>query len=99
MKSIRIGAIDYPVEIVQDLASDGEFMDGVITHRPYKICIDAGLGDQGEFVVAWHEVLHAIMTHGSVEEDESTVNMLSYGVAQVLRDNPRMRSQEAWLGQ
>ena len=89
--NIRIGAIDYPVTYKRDLHNDGRRLDGHITYCPYSIQLDEDLGHQGTQTVLWHEIIHGIVVHaGRPPMDNEIVEMLAYGIVQVLRDNPEL---------
>lgn len=91
---IRIGGIDYDVKFQRNLrTSDDVKLDGSIDYRPYEITIDADIGMQGNTVVLWHEILHGIIAQaGWKQPDDEFVEMLAYGITQVLRDNPELCS-------
>ena len=89
---IKIGGIDYDYTEVEDLGEteDGETI-GNISYRDAEIQIKAGLKPQVKAVTVLHEVIHGIMAHGgALEQDESFIDMLAYGLHQVLKDNPTL---------
>ena len=91
IESIKIGGIAYPVNIVPNLHDGDKKLDGEIYYTPPGIALAAGLGKQGERVILWHEILHGILTHsGRTDVDEGIIEALSYGIAQVIQDNPRL---------
>jgi hypothetical protein len=92
---VLIGAIRYPVERITGLHDAGKKLDGWVQYRPYSIQIDDALGEQGERVVLWHEILHAILAQAGFddydEEHERFIDALAYGIYQVLEDNSGLR--------
>lgn len=90
---IRIGGIDYEVEEVPNLCTeDGtKRLNGHILYDSCRIRIDENLSQQTKSLVMWHEILHGILTHAGVQEQsEAQIEALSYGIVQVLRDNPQL---------
>lgn len=91
--SIKIGGLDYEVEEVQNLcAEDGtKRLNGHIIYDSCKIRIDQGLNQQVQTVCMWHEIIHGILTQAGIDNhDEAHIEALSYGIVQVLRDNPEL---------
>ena len=90
--TIRIGPIDYAIELVDDLKTeDDEPADGWICYVDGAIRLDTALNPQLRRVTLWHEVLHGILTQtGRQEHDEGLLDALAHGIAQVLRDNGEM---------
>lgn len=91
---VLIGGIQYPVHRVAELRDGDTKLDGHIKYRPYSINLDAELGEQGERVVLWHEVLHGILAQAGFrheDEHEQLLDALAYGIVQVLQDNPELR--------
>jgi len=91
IESVKIGGITYPISRVDDLRDESQKLDGWIRYRPYSIQLDSGIGEQGERVVLWHEILHGILTQAGIsyeDEHESVLDALAYGISQVLQDNP-----------
>lgn len=96
MVNVKIGGLDYEVEEVQNLcAEDGlKRLNGHIIYDACQIKIDQGLNQQVKTVCLWHEILHGILTNAGVgKHDEATIEALSYGIVQVLRDNPELKAQ------
>ena len=94
--AVLIGGIIYPVESVKELESaKGKRLDGYVTFRPYLIQLDSELGSQGERVVLWHEILHAVIEQtgrSTKKGEEQLLNVLAYGITQVLQDNPMLKT-------
>jgi len=88
LPDLVVGGIDYRVEIVPDLArNDGA--DGEIKYGPSLIRMDSGLDHQSLLVGLLHEAIHAILTQaGYTDHDEHCIGAISYGLLQILRDNP-----------
>lgn len=91
---IKIGGLDYDVIEEPNLcAEDGtRRLNGHIVYDRCQIKIDNGLNPQAKNITMWHEIIHGILTHAGVKDhDETHIEVLSYGLDQVLRDNPYLR--------
>lgn len=91
VEAIKIGGLDYEIEEVQNLCTeDGvKRLNGHIIYDSCKIRIDQGLSQQVKNVYMWHEIIHGILTHAGIDNhDEAHIGALSYGIVQVLKDNP-----------
>jgi hypothetical protein len=85
---VRIGGIFYDVLDIEGLAEGTQRLDGHIQYGPNSISLNANLGSGTRAVVLWHEILHAILTHaGQRQLNESVMDALAYGIAQVVADN------------
>jgi len=94
-EQIKIGATKYRIVTEKNLVGDDGLkrLDGHIRYSSSEIKLDADLGPQARRQVIWHEVLHGIMTHAGIEtHDEHLIEAISYGLMNVLQDNP-------WLAQ
>jgi hypothetical protein len=86
--SVRIGPFDYAVKFIEGLEShDKRKLDGHISHHQTSITIEAAMTNQARTQVLWHEVLHGIANHANLDLTEDEVDVLSFGVYQVLKDN------------
>ena len=88
--SVRIGAIDYEVEFIEDLRDETGKLDGRIGYSKTKIQLDADMSAQATVQALLHEVIHAITMHmGKPKEsrDESFIDAMAHGFYQVMRDN------------
>lgn len=90
LKRIRIGAIDYDVrEVISLRNDDDERLDGQIDYVECVIRTVVSCSEQMRRVILWHEILHGILTQAGIEEQpEALIDVIAYGVTQVLRDNP-----------
>lgn len=85
--SVKIGGITYAITRDATLPDTG--FAGQIRHHRCQIVIADNLHPVAAQQVLWHEIVHGIMQHaGIAEQPESLVEAISYGVTQVLRDNP-----------
>lgn len=92
--TIRIGPIDFSVRAIERLVNDNgsEKLDGHIKYATSEILVEANTEAQAQRQVIWHEIIHGILTQaGYSEHDEKMIDIISYGVMQVLRDNPILR--------
>jgi hypothetical protein len=88
---IKVYPFEYELEVVKDLKNDeGRELYGQILYDDGRISINERfLGTQHELYTIWHEILHGILTGaGRSDQDELLLEVLSYGIVNVLRDNP-----------
>ena len=88
---VKIGGIDYEVIEEHNLfAYDGTTrLNGHIVYDKCQIRIDDTLDPQAKNQTMWHEILHGILTHAGIDEQSEThIDIIAYGIIQVLRDNP-----------
>jgi hypothetical protein len=92
MKTVRIGALDYQVVEVERLqADDRSALIGLINTHELVIQVETRLDPQMKLTTVWHETLHGLLCQAGIDEhDEKTLEVLSYGIVQVLRDNPQL---------
>ena len=88
-KKIRIGAIDYTIEMVTDLRDGDRGLNGWIRYNDSKVMLDDEMEPQAEYITLWQEILHGLLTQaGMAKQDERIVEVLSHGIVMVIRDNP-----------
>lgn len=93
MNSVKIGAIDYTVETVENLQDEeGKKLDGRITYNMTTIRVDSETSPQAFVQILLHEILHGIETQSgrNGEIEEPTIDALAFGIYQVMRDNPEL---------
>lgn len=91
MKSVKVGPITYEVVLVDDLHDGTTKLDGWVRYAECVVRLDSRLSPQSMRQTLWHEILHALVTQGGLKQDERYVDVLAYGIMEVLQDNP-------WLG-
>ncbi len=93
MKTIKIGCIDYAIEIV-DLLEDDERNEifGQVAYDECKIRILDRLAPQAKIATLWHEIIHAILVEAGFTGDhnEQMVSAIAHGITGVLKNNPRI---------
>lgn len=91
-KTIRIGPMDYRVQVVKNLKHRGKDIDGQVNNYLCLIRLEANLGLPVQVQTLWHEIIHAIGYQGRMNSlefgDEKLVDPLAYALMQVVRDNP-----------
>jgi len=98
-KTVKIGPIIYNIIETPTLQDGGEPLDGQFVHSQSAILIESTLGGPAKRATIWHEILHALLVHaGYAEHDECRIAALSYGVMQVLQDNPWLAEQPEQAG-
>lgn len=92
-ENIKIGGVDYKVNIEQNLRNAAVLLYGEIDFENCHIRLSGtdGLGEERRQITFLHEVLHGILWHywsgDPVEEEEKIVTALAKGLFQVLKDN------------
>lgn len=92
MDKLKIGPITYKIRYIDDLDEDGQ-VNGSIRYNNASIAINKSMDEQIMRQTIWHEAIHGLLTHSHVEHDESLVDILAYGIMQLLQDNPQLRSE------
>jgi hypothetical protein len=93
--TLKIGAFYYEVRPFDGSHSDH---DGQTLFLQQIIELEEGMTPQRAQMVKWHEVLHIVFRTTGLEElippdkMETTLNILSYSLIQILEDNPTMRT-------
>ena len=89
---VRIGAFDHDVTLVKNIDSQGNI--GKLTQYKRRILVEKKMPESTKFETLWHECVHGLMHQaGHIEHEESLVMQLTFGICQVLRDNPYLRGQ------
>ena len=88
VQSVKIGPFEYAVQLIQDLKRGNRKLDGHISHNETTIKLEAVMSPQAQTQVLWHEILHGIAMQSNLDLSEQEVDVLSFGVYQVLKDNP-----------
>lgn len=95
MKKIKIGAITYELEYVQNLKNDkGTDLFGQILYDDQIIQISTGLKPDREFTVLWHEVVHGICDQFQLDLTESQVATMAVVIVEILKNNPNLRERK-----
>ena len=89
---VRIGSIDYDVELTDEtLVLNAQQSLGIIDYDNTKIRIAKNIQSQQKQEQTFlHEVVHAITREFKIdftEDEETIVDKLAYGLHQVIRDN------------
>jgi hypothetical protein len=87
---VTIGPITFDVKIIPGLTnSDGEKLNANIDYQAAKINIEQGLDPQVQALALMHEAAHAILNRAGYDEhDEKLVELLAYGITELIQDNP-----------
>lgn len=92
-KSIRINGVEYTINDVENLNDGAHVLYGNVTWEDSTIRLKSDQGHQHKCITLWHEILHALIHHGTLTLDddveESICETLGYGIYQVLQDNAR----------
>lgn len=92
-KTIRIGGFDYDIVVKDELRNDQDVrLSGNIDCEALEIRVSSEITERFKPLVIWHEVIHGILQHAGISEhSEQHVELLAYGIMQVLRDNEYLR--------
>ena len=85
-----VGGVVFGVEQVEGLHEEGVKLSGTIRYGDCVIRVEASDAPQSKWQTLWHEAMHALFRVSGRETEHGVVDMLGYGVIQVLRDNPWM---------
>lgn len=87
--AVKIGAVPHVVAY----GEKSDEYDGSITHSQQLIEIVNNMKPYVETVSLWHEIFHSVMKqsgHTDWRMDEDLMEVLSYAVVQLIRDNPQL---------
>lgn len=93
-KTVRIGAVGYTVKVMDDLHKvddDGRkmWLHGHIRLADSELRVANDQSADIKVVTLWHEILHGILYNaGQSEQPEPLIEAFSFGIVQLLRDNP-----------
>lgn len=92
-KSIRIGGVEYNINLVDHLANGATLAYGHISwdNSVIELSNDIGTSHQKRCMTLWHEIIHGIVEHANMDidnsDEEAIVDTIAKGVYQVLQDN------------
>lgn len=89
-ESVIINGMRYSVNIIKDLRSedDKDKLDGQIAFGYSRIELEEDQSPQAMLVTLLHEVVHGIYKTSNREQDEAICELISYGMAGFLLNNP-----------
>lgn len=89
MRNIRIIGIDHELRFIDRLRDNGNSnsLTGHIIYSHPAIEIDSSCSKQVQYQTIWHEIIHGIATYMNITLTEETVDAVSHGIIQVIRDN------------
>ena len=91
---IKIGCLTYVVKEIDEQLADARDIYGNINHNEQVISLRKNLSKERRKEVLLHEVMHGICNQWldlKTEEEEKFVEAVSYGLACVFRDNPKLK--------
>lgn len=90
--SIRIACFDYQIVEIDPREANVLEEYGSFSPSDGLIRVESGLPADQMFHTLIHEILHGVFAayYGPHEDEEELVGQLSVGIAQVVRDNPRL---------
>ena len=88
MKNIRLGIYDFDLAVQEGLTGDeGQPLLGEIKYGQQTIRVEYNQTQAAMAVVLLHEAIHGLYTNADLPQNERTITLLAYGMAQFLRDN------------
>ncbi len=93
-ETVKIGGIIYKVTKTNLPRESDKMTDGCINYSSGEIRISNAFNECKDYMdyVLIHEVMHGILDHVSIEQDEAMVDKISKGLHMVIKDNPDMFS-------
>jgi hypothetical protein len=89
LDAIKIGGIRYAV--VADNRLIDSLRSGEMRHMRAEIAVLPDATPDLLPQTLWHEVLHGVLLHAGIKDhDETQIDVIAYGIVQVLRDNPAL---------
>ncbi|WP_206460231.1 hypothetical protein [Anaerovorax sp. IOR16] len=92
-KKVKIGGSEYVVEWVNRPCESNSCVQGEISYTDTKIRIknDEGFSQDYKDYIFIHEVLHGLMFHAGLDQDDETViRTLSFAIHAFIKDNPEI---------
>lgn len=93
--TLQVGPVPYRLEFIPDLRDDDNRTLRLHGQVKYGLCviqIDANDAPALQRITILHEAIHVLLENAGIEHGENVPMTLSFGMAQLLKDNP-------WLGQ
>lgn len=88
VNAVKIGPAWFTIWISDKIhGENGLEMLGLVDTSDCRIVISDNQTIEMKRVSILHEIIHAVMLQGSVEQDEAAVNALAYGLALLLDQN------------
>lgn len=89
---MKIGPMNFKV-FMDNPETMAEEYNGMVRYNDQIIVLKDRLHPELTRQVLWHEIIHVILTQAKIEHDEKLVDVLAYGVFQVLQENGEMREK------
>jgi len=84
---MKIGVIDYKITEVSGLKDGNIDLNGHIIYNDMEIKLEKSLAPIPKAITLLHEILHGIIIQSGWKHNELLIEMLSYNLYQVLKDN------------
>ena len=85
-KKIKIGAFNYKIIQVDNMAEDFKLLGQAITDRQL-IKVEKGSNSQTKDVTLWHEVIHAISDVYNCDTDEHNIDRFAQGLTAIMKND------------
>lgn len=91
LPQVKIGHIEYDITDVPNLVTDsGQSLFGNVSYSRETIQLDKNLTPARRLEVLLHEIVHAIINEYGHEQNETLVNAVGLGLANVIVDNKQL---------
>ena len=90
---VKIGPFRYNITDIHGEVTDGRFVHGEATYHKTLIKVDANSSKQGAMQTLMHEIIHTIRYQSAIqptENEEYVCDALSFGLIQLIKDNPEL---------
>jgi len=90
VKKVKIASCIY--KVIEQVISNDENHVGVIYPHKLEIYIEKRLPQARKIQTLIHEIVHGILfEYGDIKLSEQKVDAIASGIAQVLKDNPKLK--------
>lgn len=86
--NIKIGGVQYKVNYTDDLRDEsGKRVSGTFHGDQSGIYVATDISKQKQYQVLIHEIMHGIISHFNIEDDEHITHKVANGVYAFIVDN------------
>lgn len=90
-ETVQIGPVTYTVKEEARTATEGYY--GQIIFSESMITLTPGMSDSLKLITLWHEILHALLHQAGLKDhDEHVIVPISFGIVDILENNPQLRN-------
>lgn len=91
IKKVRIGSQRYDIFYIKNYENGNRPLAGRIVSEQSEIFIDSSMDEFNQRQTLFHEIIHGLLDHGGIRKhDEKTIDILAYGLMQLIEDNLKL---------